>query len=115
VIQFDSMPMLLTDKTIHVLSTIPPPDSLDGEKIKELRQLLIQNEIIEAQGLPEDQLVRYLIARNYDVKKSYDLFMVAFNWRQLRKPDELEMIDGWGNRMGHESETGTCLCIYVYI
>jgi len=100
--------MLLTDKSIHVLSTIPPPDSLNGEKIKELRQLLIQNEIIEekSEGLPDKQLVRYLIARNYDVKKSYDLFMVAFNWRQLRKPDELEMIDGWGNRMGRESETG---------
>jgi hypothetical protein len=112
--------MLLTDKSIHVLSTIPPPDSLNGEKIKELRQLLIQNEIIEekSEGLPDKQLVRYLIARNYDVKKSYDLFMVAFNWRQLRKPDELEMIDGWGNRMGRESETGkclyTCFCIYIY-
>jgi hypothetical protein len=101
--------VLLTDKAIHVLSPIPDSDSIEGGKVDELRQLLIQNEIVpegSERGPSHPQLVRYLIARNYDVKKAYDLYMVAFNWRELRKPDELEMVDGWGDRMGHESETG---------
>lgn len=103
--------MILTE-AIHVLSPIPAPDSIEGKKLIELRELLEQDDDVaaslEKDRLTDRQLVRFLIARNYNVDKAYDLFLVAFTWRQLRKPNELEKVDGWGNRMGHEAETGNC-------
>jgi hypothetical protein len=97
------------DSATHHLTPFPT-DPQEVAKLHELRSVL-QNSGCESyqQNLRwcnDLQLVRFLIARKYDVKQSYDLLMTALEWRSTRRPDQVEQTDGWAERMGIESATG---------
>ena len=97
------------DKAIHHM-TAYPTDPKEIEKISELRTLLEKSTCGSYQEnlrwCNELQLVRFLIARKYDVKQAYDLLMTALKWRSERKPDEVEQCIGWADRFSKEAETG---------
>ena len=58
----------------------------------------------------DTQLVRFLVARNYDVEKAKNLTLSACEWRAKRKPGEMEAQPGWEDEMKTEAATGK---IYV--
>lgn len=97
------------DTTIHHM-TAYPSDPKEIEKVLELRKLLESSNCQSYQQnlkwCNELQLVRFLIARKYDVKQAYDLLMSALKWRCERRPDEVEQCVGWSERFSKESETG---------
>ncbi len=85
------------DPYIHL--TTPPPTDEQCAKIKELREKL-QTEAMELYAaqetwLTDQQLQRFLIARNYDLKAAYDLFITALNWREKRTPDKVYDRENW--------------------
>lgn len=97
------------DTTIHHM-TAYPSDPKEIEKLLELRKLLESSSCPSYQEnlkwCNELQLVRFLIARKYDVKQAYDLLMSALKWRCERRPDEVEQYVGWSERFSKEAETG---------
>lgn len=98
------------DTAVHHITPYPTsPEQL--AKLLEFRSIL-QNSGSELylknlKWCTDIQLVRFLIARKYVLKDSYELIMVAFEWRSTRKPHEVEQNDGWAEKMGREAETGS--------
>lgn len=58
----------------------------------------------------DTQLFRFLVARNFDVQKSFDLITTAIKWRELRKPNEIERSAYWPDKISKENETGKIYC-----
>eukprot|EP00759_Apiculatamorpha_spiralis_P054303 PhF_6_TR6903/c0_g1_i1/m.10024 len=56
--------------------------------------------------LTDVELHRFLIARNYDLKKSTALIFEAMKFRLSKGYKIIEMMDGWKSVLSHESETG---------
>ncbi len=56
------------------------------------------------------QLLRFLIARNFNLPASLELIKGAMKWRDHRKPSEIEQSHHWPDRMAKESETGKIYC-----
>ena len=98
------------DTAVHHITPYPTsPEQL--AKLLEFRSIL-QNSGSELylknlKWCTDIQLVRFLIARKYVLKDSYELIMIAFEWRSTIKPHEVEKNDGWADRMGREAETGS--------
>jgi hypothetical protein len=101
------------DAGIHIL-TPSPSSSEEFEKLSEFRNMLMNHSgnfyHKNLKACTDTQLVRFLVARKYNVNLAFDLFMVACDWRATRKPDEIEATDGWGDRMGLEAATGAKYC-----
>ena len=102
------------DVDIHHLSP-HPKDASEVRKLSELRSTLQNsgNELYHRnlKWCCDQQLIRFLIARKFDIKQAYELIMSALEWRCQRKPDEVEQSDGWSDRMSKESETGCDLIV----
>ena len=100
------------DTAIHHM-TAYPTDPKEIEKLHELRKLLESSSCGSYQHslkwCNDLQLVRFLIARKYDIKLSYDLLLTALKWRCERRPDEVEQCVGWAERFSREAETGDYL------
>ena len=96
------------DIAIHYKT--PEPDAAQLKRIEELRTILknagaevfIQN----SSWCTDDQLNRFLVAKNNSIRDAYDLAIAALEWRNKRKPDDIEKTDGWADRMSKEMETG---------
>lgn len=58
----------------------------------------------------DKQLLRFLIARNFNEKASFDMILEAFKWREKRQPHKIEQQENWETKMSHESETGKIYC-----
>lgn len=54
----------------------------------------------------DEQLIRFLVARNYNVEKAFTLTLAASEWRFKRKPSEIEQQAGWEAMISKEAETG---------
>lgn len=93
-------------------------DEDEINKLHEFRDLLMntEGELYERnlRFCSDMQLVRFLVARKYDLKQAHDLFKTAFDWREVRKPELLEACPGWYEAMEIESQTGWCY-IYIYV
>ena len=104
------------DPTIHHLTPYPT-DAENLAKLLEFRSILQNsgNDLYtqNIKWCTDVQLVRFLIARKYVIKDAHDLIMIAFEWRILRRPDEVEQTDGWSEQMSIESETGTYKSSYI--
>lgn len=95
------------DPCIH----LHPPPVLDEETKK---QIEIFRKSVEAHPLYENhskwaddaQLLRFLIARNFDQKKSLDMISTALTWREERMPHEIDTKEGWELKMSNELATG---------
>jgi len=76
-------------------------------KFKQLKQILLEHHSDLSKEfeswLTDQQLVRFLIARNYDVIKTTDLLDEAMKWRKFRKPHQLESMDEIGSTREHWS------------
>jgi hypothetical protein len=97
------------ESAVHLRT--PEPDAAAKEKINELRAKLVAKKeeasMQYADWADDEQLQRFLIARNYDVSKAYDMISTAMKWRQKRVPPKgIESVPGWEERMSKESETG---------
>jgi CRAL/TRIO domain/CRAL/TRIO, N-terminal domain len=94
------------DPDVHILS--PPPRTDDQcMKFKQLKQNLFEHHSDLSREfeswLTDQQLVRFLIARNYDVTKTTDLLIEAMKWRRFRKPHLIESMEAIGSTKEHWS------------
>ena len=104
------------DKNIHILTYAP--NNEQSLKILELRKLLendcdIYNKHTDIKEWCDDLcLLRFLIARNFDLIKSFEMIHGAIKWRIERKPHHIEVDkdDNWKEKMLNENKTGK---IYV--
>lgn len=58
----------------------------------------------------DEQLLRFLIARNFNLAASADLIKNALKWRDMRKPGEIEQSQKWPEGIEKEGETGKIYC-----
>lgn len=96
----------------HIHLNTPECDEFTQQLIQEFRAKLEDHEHYEElkDWLTDEQLHRFLIARNKNLKKSHDLILEALKWRISRKPHLIEAQPGWEALMSKESETGKIYC-----
>jgi hypothetical protein len=96
------------DRDIHFKT--PSPNDEQKKILKDFREKL------ESEGgdayysyknwCSDGQLVRFLVARHYNLHAAYDLIMSALKWRSDRRPNEIEWKEGWDENISLECETG---------
>ena len=92
------------DPAIHQLT--PHSDAEQSVLVGQLKDM------INASGqstcwVNDTTFMRFLIARNFDLKKSYELLLTALKWRKLRNVDTiLDNKAQWEPQMAAEAETG---------
>ena len=93
---------------VHIMTPLPTEGSENFKTLKIFREMLLchkEYSLVE-DWLEDYQLVRFLIARQYDTKKSFDLINEAIRWRLQRRPHEYEHDPEWIERLSRLSETG---------
>ena len=95
---------------VHIKTTAI--DENITQHIEELRQLLHEEVLyIEYKSwCCDEQLHRFLLARNYRVHESFELLMSALKWRTTRIPSKgiigLSGDNDWEHKMSREGNTG---------
>lgn len=97
------------DHAIHHLTPYPT-DPKDIKTLQEFRDVL-QNSgsdlyLENVKWCTDLQLVRFLVARKYNIQQAHEMIMIALEWRSLRQPDQVEQSDGWAERIETEIITG---------
>jgi hypothetical protein len=97
------------DHAIHHLTPYPT-NPKDIKTLQEFRDIL-QNSgsdlyLENVKWCTDLQLVRFLVARKYDIQKAHEMIMIALEWRSSRRPDQVEQSDGWALRIETEIITG---------
>lgn len=105
------------DPTIHVhCPELTPEQVTDLANFKELIVKSLNDAKIEfteehKKWADDQQLQRFLIARNYNLKEAYKIFEEAIQWRNKRKPDQINPLDSeWAKILHTEGETGKIFC-----
>jgi hypothetical protein len=103
-------------RNVHIMSATIDEDV--RKQVDELRAILASSaspsspseEAIYRQyedWCTDEQLHRFLIARQYHVRNAFEMIIAALKWRLKRIPaDGVESLDGWEARMSKEGETG---------
>ena len=92
------------EPSIHQLTPNPNSDQL--VLVEQLKEMIITSGHCTS-WVDDVTIMRFLIARNFDVKKSYDLLITALKWRKLRSVDSiLDDRAKWEPHMAAEVETG---------
>ena len=100
-------------KDVHICT---PPPSNEEEKgaLTQLREQLETSNnpayLYAKSWCSDAQLVRFLVARQWDVEKAFALTLSACEWRQNRKPSEIESQPNWQETLSKEAETGKIYC-----
>eukprot|EP00291_Cryptomonas_curvata_P014244 CAMPEP_0172181970 /NCGR_PEP_ID=MMETSP1050-20130122/18130_1 /TAXON_ID=233186 /ORGANISM="Cryptomonas curvata, Strain CCAP979/52" /LENGTH=264 /DNA_ID=CAMNT_0012855345 /DNA_START=69 /DNA_END=860 /DNA_ORIENTATION=+ len=103
------------DVSVHLNS--PPPEKPNA--VLELRSALLTNAVYTAlmDTYPEvsawctdQQLTRFLIARNFNVAHALKLLLSALEWRALRRPELVERMPGFEEVFGKQGATGKVYC-----
>jgi hypothetical protein len=97
------------DCAVHLNSSGIELDSVKLEVLHELRLKLddVHLALEYKDWLTDGTLKRFLIARQFNVKASFDLLVSALEWRKTRVPvNGIESLPGWEEKMSKESETG---------
>jgi hypothetical protein len=108
----DTNEIIPFDKSIHLLTYEPNNDQsilINELKIKlQEESTLYKSSNHLQEWCTENCILRFLIARNYDITKSYDMINGAMRWRMDRKPHEIdiEMYENWEKTMRNEGKTG---------
>lgn len=98
------------NRNVHIKTNII--NEKHAHHIAELRQLLHEEVLyIEYKSwCCDEQLHRFLIARNFKVHDSFELLMSALKWRTTRIPSKgilgLSGDADWEHKMSHEGKTG---------
>jgi len=94
------------DPTIHLKCA--SPDEAQKEQLKLFRQTLSKNSLYSKyrEFCSDSQLLRFLTAKNFDLKKSLNLINDALAWRESHLIEEIESKDGWEVKFSKEGETG---------
>jgi hypothetical protein len=101
------------DPLIHLRTVQPTEDQT--AKVQELREALQAHKqshlYFSHQSWADDnQLQRFLIARGYNVQQALEMIVGALEWREKRKPGEIDTQEDWEEKMSKESETGKIYC-----
>lgn len=77
-------------------------------KIQEFRSSLVDHPLYSdfKEWLSDEQLLRFLVAKDFVMTKSHALICDALKWRSERKPHEIERQPGWQDKLKHEAMTG---------
>jgi len=100
------------DKSIHLLTYEPNNEQsilINELKIKLQEESSLYKSSSHLQEWCTDNcILRFLIARNYDILKSYDMINGAMKWRSERKPHEIdiEKHEKWDKTIRNEGKTG---------
>ena len=96
------------DPLIHIKG--PEIDEIISEKIRRLRKLLAvdRNYNQQKDWCTDKTLLRFLVARQFDMKSTAEKLTSALEWRSSRIPlnGGFESLPGWQEKMSAESETG---------
>eukprot|EP01038_Epipyxis_sp_PR26KG_P012344 gene12344-16555_t len=100
------------DRNIHLKTTSFENAEKVTQQVLELRELLKEVECAKNHELwaSDDQLIRFLIARNFDIHAAFKLMKNALQWRELRQPYRTLMSPENDNKMENESKTGKIYC-----
>lgn len=102
------------DPIVHLRYEYENIDDAERLKIKEVLDIInakydeLYSEHIE--WLTDEQIIRFLVARNFVVKNAVEMIVEALRWRSWRKPSEIMNAANWNERMSKESETGKIYC-----
>ncbi|RYH02928.1 hypothetical protein EON65_47550 [archaeon] len=101
------------EQAIHLRIVEPTEENV--AKINEFRDALANHKLASLYEnhkawADDTQLQRFLIARSYNLQKSLDMIIEALQWREKRKPSEIDKQEGWEEKMSRESETGKIYC-----
>ena len=98
------------DTSVHLFC--PEPTDEQQRAINEFRQALEEVDLYHQhrEWADDRQLLRFLIARNFNQKASFDMIVEALKWREKRQPSRIESQSGWEEKMSKESETGKIYC-----
>ena len=98
---------------IHIC-TPAPKNEQEKEALKQLREQLETSNnaayVYAKSWCTDAQLIRFLVARQYVVEKALVLTLSACEWRQNRKPSEIESQPNWQETLSKEAETGKIYC-----
>jgi hypothetical protein len=101
-------PLFPFDEAIHYNTKIPNDE--EKHALTDLRFKLKNDsgELYHRHQIfcSDSQLMRFLIARRFNVDEAFKAMMAAFLWRSSRNPDEIEFAAGWDEKISHEAETG---------
>lgn len=119
----DSSVKLPFDPAIHVHCPPMTPEQLEiFEKFKAYIKSKNLDISKHSKWADDQQLQRFLIARNYNYVESYKIFEEAVQWRNKRKPDLINPLhdEKWNKILHTEGETGKIFCpgkffYYIYI
>ena len=94
------------DPAIHL--KCPQPNDTQINIIKEFRKKISVNQLYHkyVHFCSDAQLLRFLIAKNFDIKKSSTLILDALKWRDSHSIEEIESSLGWKEKFSKEGETG---------
>jgi len=94
------------DPNIHLKSI--EPTQIHNIKINEFRKKLSENVLYHKHihFCSDEQLMRFLIAKNFDLKKSSSLILDALKWRDLHSIENIETVVDWEQKFSKEGETG---------
>ena len=94
---------------IHICTPAPKNDQ-EKDALRQLREQLETSNnaayLYAKSWCTDAQLVRFLVARQYDVEKALALTLAACEWREHRKPSEIELQPNWEKTLSKEAETG---------
>lgn len=100
------------DKSIHLL-TYEPNDNQRNSIVQLKQKIENECEIYRhskhlQEWCDDSCILRFLIARNYDISKSYEMITGAMKWRLERKPQDIivESNVDWEKKMHFEAKTG---------
>ena len=100
------------DKSIHILTHEPNNDQkilINELKIKLQEESSLYKSSNHLQEWCTDHcILRFLIARNYDISKTFEMLSGAMKWRMDRKPYDIdiEKNDKWEKTIKNEGKTG---------
>ena len=98
----------LVNPEVHIKA--PPLDEASFERIAELRNLLVDEPLYQeySEWCNDEQLQRFLTARQNRLPQAKDLTLAALKWRKTRIPPEgITAINDWQTIMKRQSETGS--------
>ena len=97
----------LVNPEVHIKA--PPIDEASSERIAELRNLLVDEPLYQEYSVwcSDEQLQRFLTARQNRIPQAKDLTLAALKWRKTRIPPEgITALPDWQVTMKRQSETG---------
>lgn len=92
------------DKDIHIKTIDPTPDHVTI--IESVRNTISSSDHYDEMWCTDNEIMRFLIARNFKHNETCALLEEALEWRNTRKAHLLETKEDWQSFLHREHSTG---------